>query len=79
MRLPEFTAEAALDTTRSHYQTRSRPLAGSGLVHPAGLCDADCLNTCLANGPDCWELPRHMNCAAAQKAYRQQCRGECCR
>ena len=78
MRLPEFTAEAALDTTRSHYRTRVRPLAGNGLVHPAISCDADCLNTCLDNGPECWELPPHANCEKAKASYRQQCRRECC-
>ena len=78
MRLPEFNAEAALGGTTAHYRSGARARLATNLVRPASTCDADCLSTCLDNGPDCWELPRGANCGAMQKAYRQQCRRECC-
>ena len=78
MSLPGFTAEVAIGQTRVHYRTPSRR---QQVTSPIGLasCDNNCLQSCLDNPPECWEL--RLSGAACQRAliaYRQGCHKMCC-
>jgi hypothetical protein len=79
MLMPGFTAEASLYQSVAHYPALGTVGHASGGIVPA-ICDPDCLDNCLEDCSDCYDLPARYRwiCIRYCHLHNAGCIRHCC-
>jgi hypothetical protein len=80
MAMPGFTAESALDRTAGIFRAVTRYVRSGVGLQPAIHCDPICLDDCLLDCTDCYEVPPKYRaaCESHCRAHNVGCRHICC-